>query len=242
MKSDSAMWIRQKALWETQIGSKVELENRELVFQNSKVAYLSAKVKYDELKRQIDFTASQAQKNLLISAKSENDFIIRSQVNGKIYSITKSIGELVTPQTPVAVVGNDGNFVLEMQVDEVDIFMVKLDQAVKVSLESYKGSVFDAKVSKIIPYMNERSKTFLVEATFVHPPVSLFPNSTFEANILIQTKKSALLIPRNYLLNDSFVINSSGTKMKVVTGLKDYQKVEILSGLGKDDELLKPTE
>jgi len=113
---------------------------------------------------------------------------------------------------------------------------------VLVTLDSYRGEVFKAKIIKINPLMNERSKTFLVEAEFVQPPEILYPNITFEANIVLEKKEKALLIPRKYLLNDSMVVKSNGDKVVVKTGLKDYQKIEILSGIGPEDELIIPVE
>jgi len=111
---------------------------------------------------------------------------------------------------------------------------------VLVVLNSYRDSVFSAVVSKIYPIMNLQSKTFTIEAEFVKPPSMLYPNISFEANVLISTKKSALLIPRNYLLNDSIVILKSGNQQIIKTGLKDYQMVEILSGIGVNDEIILP--
>ena len=80
----------------------------------------------------------------------------------------------------------------------------------------------------------------MVEAEFIQKPDQIYPNITFEANIIIQEKSGALLIPRTYLLKDSLIIKSGGDTVIVKTGLKDYQKVEILSGIKSDDELLKP--
>jgi hypothetical protein len=57
---------------------------------------------------------------------------------------------------------------------------------------------------------------------------------------VIQQKDKALLIPRNYLLPGDFVLIQGNEKRKVTTGLKDYQKVEITSGLTVTDVLLKP--
>jgi multidrug efflux pump subunit AcrA (membrane-fusion protein) len=90
--------------------------------------------------------------------------------------------------------------------------------------------------------MNERSRTFLVEAEFVNQPPVLYPNTTFEANILIQSKQNALLIPRDFLFNEQFVYNEEGKKIKVKTGLKDYRKVEILSGIDVNTVISKPEE
>ena len=41
-------------------------------------------------------------------------------------------------------------------------------------------------------------------------------------------------------MDDGTVLLENKEKRKVVTGLKDYQKVEIISGLTKNDVILKP--
>lgn len=240
MKNDSSLFFRQKKLWEQSVGTKVELEQRELVFQNSKNAYNSALTRYYDLKRQLNFASSQAQKNLNISQSLAQDFILKSQIDGLVYNLTKSKGELVNPQTPLAIIGASNRFILEMQVDEYDILMLKTGLKVIVKLDSYKDQVFEAKVMRINPLMDERSKTFLVEAEFIENPARIFPNISFEASILIKSKEKALLIPRNCLLNDSSVVKANGDTVKVKTGLRDYQMIEILSGISLEDELKKP--
>jgi multidrug efflux pump subunit AcrA (membrane-fusion protein) len=242
LKIDSAQFFRQKNLWQQQVGTKVDLEQKELAYQNSKNAYFSSQVKYDDLKRQLNFTSLQSKKNYLISSKQESDFTLKSEINGVVYDLFKLKGEIVGLQTPLAVIGDSKHFILEMQVDEYDIFKIRKGLTVLITMDSYKGQVFEAKVSKIYPIMNERSKTFLVEAEFDKQPETLYPNVTFEANIILQSKDKAILIPRNYLVNDSTVMKSNGDKVIVKTGLKDYQKIEILSGITADDELLKPKE
>jgi multidrug efflux pump subunit AcrA (membrane-fusion protein) len=242
LKNDSSLYFRQLALWQQQVGSKADLEQRELAFQSAKTSYYSAKVRYLDLKRQLDFSSSQSKKNLLISSKLESDYTLKSEIDGVVYDILKEKGEQVGLQSPLAVIGNKEHFILEMQVDEYDIFKIKKGLKVLVSMDSYKGQVFEAIVSKIYPIMNERSKTFLVEAEFVQRPETIYPNVTFEANIILQSKKQAILIPRNYLINDSLVIKGDGQKVIVKTGLRDFQKIEIISGISAEEELLKPTE
>lgn len=242
LKNDSSLLARQQVLWQQNIGSKVELEQRELAFQNAKSALYSARVKYEDLKRQLILNAAQSQKTLQISSRLASDFTLRSDIDGIVYQLPKKKGELVTAQTPLAIIGDAKHFVLEMQVDEYDILKVEKGLKVLVTMDSYKGKVFDAVVTKIDPLMNERSKTFLVEATFTEAPKRLYPNVSFEANIILQTKDKALLIPRNYVLNDSFVLKGNGDKVAVKTGLKDYKMIEILSGISAEDELKNPAE
>jgi len=242
LKNDSSLLARQQVLWQQNIGSKVELEQRELAFQNSKSALFSARVKFEDLKRQLVLNAAQSQKTLQISSRLASDFTLRSDIDGIVYQLPKKKGELVTAQTPLAIIGDAQHFVLEMQVDEYDILKVEKGLKVLVTMDSYKGKVFDAIVTKIDPLMNERSKTFLVEATFTEAPKRLYPNVSFEANIILQTKDKALLVPRTYVINDSFVLKENGEKVGVKTGLKDYKMIEILSGISAEDELINPAE
>lgn len=241
MRNDSLMYTRQRNLWQQQIGSKVEMEQKELAYQNSKANYFSAVVRYHDLKRQLNFNASQSKKNLSISNRLAADYILKSKMDGMVYSLNKEKGEIVSAQTPLAVIGDAQKFILEMQVDEYDILNVRKGLSVLVTLDSYKGKVFEAVVTKINPLMNEQSRTFLVEAAFLKTPVTLYPNISFEANIVLASKKKALLVPRNYVLNDSIVFKRNGDKVLVKTGLKDYQKIEILSGITAADELIIPT-
>lgn len=242
MLIDSSLYFRQKNLWQQQIGSKVELEQKELMFKNSKSNYASSLIRYDDIVRQISFNSSQAKNNLKISSKQESDFMIKSDIKGTLYSLTKTKGEIVSIQTPIAVIGDSKEFVLEMQIDEFDIFKVSVGQEVLVNLDSYKGEVFKAKVTKINPIMNERNKSFLIEAEFTNSPKRLYPNITFEANIVIRKKDKALIIPRNFLINDSTVVTSDGKQLCIKTGLKDYKNIEVISGISETDELVKPME
>jgi multidrug efflux pump subunit AcrA (membrane-fusion protein) len=240
MLNDSTLFARQQYLWEKQIGSKLELEQRDLAYQNSKNTYYSSRLKYNDLKRLLNYNSSQAQKNLLISRRLEKDYTLRSEIDGIVYNFDKSRGEIVNPQTPIAIIGDANKFILEMQVDEYDIIRIKKGQLVLLSFDSYKGKVFEGTVTKLDPIMNEHSKTFKVEAEFIKAPKVLYPKLSFEANIVIQTREKALLIPRSFIINDSIVIKKNGKKIKVKTGLRDYQKIEILSGINESDELIKP--
>jgi multidrug efflux pump subunit AcrA (membrane-fusion protein) len=231
-------YYRQKALYDRKVSSKVELEQSELVFQNSKNTYQSALFKYSDLKKQLLLNDQQAQRNLKISQKLEGDFQVKSEVEGKVFAVLKEKGEMVSIQTPLAVLGNAKSYIIEMQVDENDIVQVKLGQKVLITMDSYKGQTFEAKVHKINPYMNERSKTFTVEARFTIEPEVLYPNLSLEANIILNEKKNVLIIPRNYLIDNQYVLKASGEKVKVKVGLMDFEKVEILSGLKENDQLI----
>lgn len=240
MENDSSLFARQQNLWLQQIGTRVDIDQRELAYKNSKINYSSAKLRYNDLKKQLTLAAEQSRKNVAISSSLSKDLTLRSEVSGRVYNLLKEKGELVTTAAPVAIIGNATDFILELQVDENDIAKIKIGQKAFVSLDSYKGLVFEAGIVSIDPIMSEKTKSFTIEAAFINKPATLYPNLTVEANVVIQTKNKALTIPRNYLMNDSMVMTGDKKTRRVVTGLKDYQKVEILQGLSAADIIIKP--
>ncbi len=239
MMNDSLLLSRQQNLWNEGIGTKNELEQRELALKNSTTAYRSAILRLEEMQKQLSYAAQQSRKNLQISTTIAKDYTIKSEVNGRVYSILKEKGEMVNQQSPVAIIGDANSFMLELQIDEYDIAKISTGQKIMLKLDSYKGQVFEAVVKKINPIMNERSRSFTIDAGFVKQPPVLYPNLTVEANIIIQTKEKALTVPRSYLVDEGFLMLANNEKRAVIIGLKDYQKVEILKGITATDIIYK---
>ncbi|MBB6327378.1 multidrug efflux pump subunit AcrA (membrane-fusion protein) [Algoriphagus iocasae] len=240
MQNDSLLYVRQKALHDQNIGTEVEFEQRKLNWENSKTAYESALIRYQDLKREIEFNSNSASKNLAISKVLESDYVLKSKINGKVYALLKEKGEMVTPQVALAVLGSVDDFLLELQVDEYDISKIKLGQPVMVSMDSYKGESFEAVVDKIYPIMDTQTKSFKVEAKFTKAPPQLYPNLSLEANIITEVRIKAVVIPRTYLIADSLVVNENEDTLRVKVGIKNFQYAQILKGIDESTVLIKP--
>jgi RND family efflux transporter MFP subunit len=216
------------------------LDQRDLAFRTSKINYASTVKSLEQLKKQLKNDLYLSKINYNISRKRQTDYLIKSEIDGKIFDVIQNKGELITSQTPLAVLGKPDLFYLEMNVDEHDITEVKLGQQVEITMNSYKGRLFQGRVSKIYPIMDQRSRTFKVEALFSNPPGKLYPNLTAEVNIIVRVTKNAILIPRNYLDKNNNVWLSGRIKKKVVTGVQDEKNIEILRGLDTLQTIYKP--
>lgn len=239
LKNDSLLFNRQKHLWANEVGTQVEYEQKELSYEKSKVDLAQAHTNYDDLKRQLKLISDQRKNDFEIASLKEEDFIVRSEVNGVVYKINREVGELINGSNPGAVIGTD-EFIIELNIDEFDIVKIRKEQKVIIRMDSYQSEVFEAEILAIDPMMNTRTRSFQADAVFTEKPYKLFPNLTVEASIIIKTKVEALTIPRNYLINDTTVLLVDGTYQKVTTGLMDYDLVEIIDGIDKDAQLELP--
>ncbi len=239
MTNDSINYCRQKNLWNQQIGSKVEYDTKKLAYELSTNAMDLLKNKYDRTKEQLQTQLKQAENNYKTSLITTKDFTVNSKINGKIYALYKNPGEIVNTLEPLASIGSATVFVIEMLVDEVDIVQLKKGQKAIITLDAYNGEVFTAKVSKIYPKKDERNQTFMVEALFDQSPKVLYPGLSGEANIMIDSKKKVLTIPKQYLIDDSKVKTENGI-VEIVIGLQSMDTVEVVSGITKETWIYKP--
>jgi len=239
VSNDSLLLGRQQALWKQNIGSKIELEKQELSFESAKVNLKKAKVQYEDIRRQLQLASEQSKNNLKIAQTSENKLLIRSELNGIVYKINVKQGEFTNGMTPMAVLG-ESSFLVEFDVDELDIVKIQKGQKVVLRMDSYRDEIFEAKINFIYPMMDERTRAFRVEAVFTKAPKLLYPNLTLEANIIINEKMNALTIPANYLVNDSSVMLKDGSIRAVKIGLRDYSTVEIIGGIDENTKIRLP--
>lgn len=237
---DSALYYRQKNLWQQNIGTRLEFDQRRLAFSTSKINYDVAEKSLTQIKKQLQQDVDLSRINYRITQKRQSDYLIKSEIDGRIFDVIKNKGQLITSQTSLGIVGNPDRFYLEMNVDENDITRVKPGQQIEITMDSYKGQLFRGQVTKIYPVMDERSRTFKVDAVFLNPPGKLYPNLTAEVNIIVSVKRKVLLIPRSYLDKNNCVWLNGGIKRRVVTGAQDESKVEILQGLDTLETIYKP--
>ncbi len=237
--NDSILLQRQQNLWIQNIGSKRELEQKELNYESSKVNVNKAKFNYQEINKQLKLAAEQSTNNLKMAQIYEKGFLIRSEIDGIVYQVKAKKGQIANTMSSLAILGQK-SFLIEFNVDELDIVKIKKDQKVLVRMDSYKNQIFEAKVSFIYPLMDERTRSFKVEADFIKLPEVLYPNLSLEGNIIINEKKNVLTIPTNYVVDDSKVLLEDGSLREIKIGLSDYTLTEVISGIDENTKIKMP--
>ena len=240
-KNDSVNFKRQQNLWEQNIGSMVEYENRKLAYELSVNNLALLKGNFERTKSELNTKLKQAENNYQTSLIATEDFTVQSKINGKLYALYKNQGEIINTMEPIAAIGSANDFVIEMLVDEVDIVKLKIGQTALITLDAYGPVVYTAVLSKIYPRKDERSQTFKIEAIFKDPPEILYPGLAGEGNIIVSQKENALTIPKAYLIGENKVKTEEGI-IEIVTGIQDMEHIEVRSGLDADTYLLKPKE
>lgn len=238
-KLDSVNFQRQQNLYSKEIGSLSQLESRRLASIASKNSVIALNAKLIQVKNQLRFNQNQAQANANVATKNLGDYAVKSDIGGEVFQLLAKKGEWISPQKPLAIIGNSKDYLVVMEVDEMDIVKIKLGQTVLISMDAYDQS-FEGHVSRITPIMNPKTQSFVIEAAFNTRPKTLYPGLSAEVNIVIAQKPKALLIPIGSLEKNNIVKTTDGA-VTVKTGLKNLEFVEILDGLNEKSQILIPT-
>lgn len=237
---DSTNYTRQQALWEQRIGSKGDLDQRQLAFNGSKAAYTRARKAVEETRNRLRTELDVARNSAAISGAGNDDRTPRSLIDGIVYDLMIEPGELATTQRAIAVIGSATDLYLELEVDEYDITRVEVGQEAFITLDSYSDQAFRASVTRIVPLMDERSRTFRIQASFIERPPKLYPNLTAEASIVLKKKEGVFTIPASYVVDGAFVLTGPEERTPVKLGIRDMERVEVLEGIDATTTLYKP--
>jgi len=236
---DSSNYQSRKRLWNKNIGSRNDFDKALLTYQNSTSQLNAVQLEYNQTEALLKNQLIKAQNQVRTEESHLSDLVIKSKINGKVFSLFKEVGEFISPQENFAEIANTDNYIIEMNIDEADISKLSLGDTAIIHLEAYPDTVYTSTLVYISEIKDDATQTFSVEGVFIESPTKLFSGLAGEANILTERRNNALVIPSSYLLDGTKVLTQNGPS-KVKIGVKNFEYVEILDGIDKTTVLLKP--
>ena len=202
-----------------------------------------AKAEYDEAKKAAegggnDTSASleAARERYGAAKKLYKPFPVVTPVDGVVILRKIDIGENVSARQNLLAVADLTRLVVKTAVSEQYSGRVIKGQGVKVKIEGAGGN-FAGQVSLVSPGINTESRTSDLEIKLPQSP-RLRPGMAAEVELTVAASHNAVVLPQDALVVKPdgskivFVIEDSKAVMiKVVTGIEDNEKVEVLKGL-----------
>jgi HlyD family secretion protein len=239
---DSANYIKFTNLYKENATSRVQLDQAKTAFDISRANYLKAKSSLLSTRERVSTEYQNAKLQYEAMVSNEKEYTISSVVSGKVYDIIPKEGELVNPQSPLVELGDAKEYEVELNVDETDISMIKPGQKVIYEVDAYKDRFLEGVITEVYPRINQSNKTSKVMAKItsaVQMPV--YSGMSVEGNIVITEKKNTLVIPREYIFeNNKVKVKGKDEPVQITTGIRDLERVEVLSGIDENTELVLP--
>lgn len=240
--TDSINYLRYKKLSETGAVSSLESEQANLAWQTSKNQVKSIQNNIISTRNDLFRQLSNAKSSYESSLESKNNYLLTSNINGKVYNVYKEQGDLVKRGEIIAMLGSADTMVINLNIQDEDITKIAIGQKVLVELNTLPDQIFQAKVCKIFPAFNTQVQSFKIEAQFTETVPHLFAGTQVIANIIVSSRKMALVIPKTFINgNNEVLLKEKRQTRKIKRGIEDTEWVEVIEGLLETDVLIKQT-
>ncbi|HTQ29063.1 MAG TPA: efflux RND transporter periplasmic adaptor subunit [Puia sp.] len=242
LQNDSLQYQRYQRIYQQGAISSATYEKYKLQYETSQHDVQSLREQLKQQRLSAALQLQQASNELEIARTARGNGLLKSYTDGILYELYKQNGDLVGSSQPIALIGS-GRIIARLLVDEDDLGKIQKGQLVLITMDAYPDKIFRARIEKIYPLLNKQEQSFRVDAIFEEPiPISLY-GLNIEANIVLQEKARALVIPKKALLKGDSVMVRQGDHIAIVKirkGAEDKEFVQVLSGLDSSVTIIQP--
>ncbi len=225
-------------------------ENRQRAAQ-SQLSVTQARV------AQAEAAVAQAQAAVERAEEELSNATIRSPIKGMVLSRDVEIGSPVSSilnlgagATLVMVLGDIREVFVRGKVDEADVGLVRIQQAARIRVETFKDRQFAGRVTEISPLGVEKDNvvSFEVKVSIDNASGELRANMSANAEIVLEEHKGTLIVPEKAVIYDaqrnaSVEVPAPGTpagkeKRAVKIGVSNGTRTEIVQGLTEGQKVI----
>ncbi len=191
----------------------------------------------------------QLEAQLKIARSLYENTLIRAPFDGVISDMFVEIGEYLVPGTPIYELFSDERYYLSARFDEVDAAKITTGMKVRLKTDAVQGRVIEGRVSWISPVVStdiKASRGVEVHFEISTPEPDMRIGMTFEAEVVVNKKESVKYLPSQVIVGKYgekyvYVIKGDTIEKKAIeTGLSNWEKTEILSGVTELEKVVVP--
>lgn len=165
---------------------------------------------------------------------------LRAPEDGVVLRRDGEVGQLIPANQPVFWLSTSTALRISSEVDEEDISLVRVGQAVVIRADAFPDKTFAGAVQSITPKGDPVARSYRVRIalTDVTP---LMIGMTAETNIIVHEEKDALQVPASAVLGGAVFVARDGKAVRrpVTVGARTKEKVEIRDGVAEEDLVLR---
>ena len=253
---------RVQALFAQKIASPQQLDDMARAYEAAKNRQKLLEASVQTAQAQIDQAKARvaaAKASLDRAEENLNYATIRAPFSGVVLTRNTEVGDAVSSilnlgsaATLIMTLGDVSSVYIKGQVDEADVGKIQTNYPVRTKVESYPNESFQGLVKRIAPMGKELNNvtTFEVRVSISNPQGKLRVNMTANAEIVLEERKQAVLIPEAAVAYDKDrnasvqrLDGSSKTgsrKVPITLGISNGQKAEVKGGLAAGDQVVLP--
>ncbi|MGD0707470.1 MAG: efflux RND transporter periplasmic adaptor subunit [Anaerolineaceae bacterium] len=213
-----------------------------------------AQAQFDDAKRQwdrlkdgpdsADVAAAQAKMDSAQALLDEAH--LTAPFDGMVTEVSSSVGDQVSLGTKALRIDNFAQFLVDVDISEMDIHLIKVDQDVVVTFDAIPGKTYTGKVVTVSKAgeVSQNVTNFTVTVELTNPDSDVLPGMTASVNIVAQKFANVLLVPNRAVrtVNGKQVIyllrSGQPVAVAITLGATSDTYSELASGDVKEGDLV----
>jgi RND family efflux transporter MFP subunit len=171
---------------------------------------------------------------------------VKAPFAGRVAKRFPDPGAVLAVGAPLCTLVDDSMLEFRSSVPSADYSKVKLGAPASVSVDALPGTTIAGKVARVLPLVEERSRSF--EVVVEVPGRDGLPGGLFaRAAVQVGVAKAALVVPPRTLLRDGSspteaqlfaVVSGKADRRTVTLGVETAEAVQVTSGLAAGEEVV----
>ena len=190
----------------------------------------------------------QAESQLKSQAERYEWTTVTAPMSGTITRLIVEEGEIITSGRSsfsrgeaIMRIADLSNMIVKTQINQVEIGKIKPNQRAEIRVDSYRGRVFEGRVSEISPSATQRGQnsgnaviTFAVDIEVVGSPPELLPGMSADVDIIVFEEPDILQLPIATVLSPEVVTVKAHLTAAQLGQFQSGQKLKIRNLIGKE--------
>ena len=169
---------------------------------------------------------------------------IRATIGGVVSSRDIKLGQHISVDDVAFRITDTSELVAYLQIPQAELAKFATGHSANLAVDSMPDVTFDATIARISPTIDTRNGTFKATAVISNDSGDLVPGMFARFTIAYEKHTDALLIPSIAVIEEDdvaavYVVNDGAVMRRIVeTGIASDGQVEILGGLGENEEIV----
>ena len=188
--------------------------------------------------------AERALLNKELAKISLNKSLINSPLKGTVKTRFVKVGEFVRKGDRLAEILEVDRILVKVNIPEQEILQIKIGQKVDIALYILENKIFEGQVKKIGLEADASNRTFPVQIEVDNRERELRPGMLARVTFTQRVDQDQVVIPRHTIMERDtgrivyVVDNGKAFQREVSIGISQREKVQILMGLSKGEQLV----
>lgn len=201
----------------------------------------SFRIKKSQLKKPIKFNQKVKKGNVIAELKGENIIALFSGILGKRGISKNTLGS----EDSIILTLDDSSLIFsDLKIPEVYAAVLKIGLPIEATFSAYEDKIYKGEIESIASRIDAQTRSILARVKIENDNAELIPGSLLEITIKYNERESlsvpdtSVMLEGNKIYIYKVLEDSTVKKIEITTGIRNDGRLELVSGLNLNDEVV----